>query len=159
LFFDIDFSKGIGASGHSLGGCLAYYLCKYNKEFTCGINIDGGLFGDYPVKTMDRPFMQISCKENINVETRPLLNTCADVYQVIFEDMKHMGYTDAKFYIPTKMLVGKLDNEEMYKHLAYSHISFFDKYLKGDSIEITGIPSDKISYKKYSAPFDYCNFC
>lgn len=145
---NIDFSRGIGASGHSLGGCLAYYLCRYNDEFSCGINIDGGLFGDYEEKRMKKPFCQISCKENINVETRPFIDTDADTYQVVFDDMKHMGFTDAKFYIPIKALSGKLDSDEMYKHLAYTHITFFDKYLKGKDVSLNGISSDKIVYKK-----------
>lgn len=145
---NIDFRHGVGASGHSLGGCLAYYLCLYNDEFCCGINIDGGLFGDYPEKIMEKPFCQISCKENINVETRPFLGTNADTYHVVFDDMKHIGFTDAKFYIPFKALSGKLDSEEMFRHLVYCHITFFDKYLKGMDIFFDGLPSDKVKYKK-----------
>ena len=37
----LDLSRGVGASGHSLGGCLAYFLCRYNDEFSCGINSSG----------------------------------------------------------------------------------------------------------------------
>ena len=144
----LDVSRGIGASGHSLGGCLAYYLCRYHAEFSCGINIDGGLFGDYPDKPMEKPFCQISCKENINVETRPFLQTTADTYQVVFDDMKHMGFTDAKFYIPIKMLSGKLDSEEMFRHLVYSHLTFFDKHLKGTNCSFDGLPSEKVTYRK-----------
>lgn len=144
----LDLSRGIGASGHSLGGCLAYYLCRYRDEFTCGINIDGGLFGEYPESTMTKPFCQISCEDNINVETRTLINTNADTYHVIFEDMKHIGFTDAKFYIPMKSLVGKLDSEEMYRNLAYCHITFFNKYLKGEDVSLEGMESTKIHYVK-----------
>lgn len=144
----LDLSRGVGASGHSLGGCLAYYLCRYHAEFCCGINIDGGLFGAYPDKPMTKPFCQISCTDNINVETRPFLQTTADTYQVIFSDMKHMGFTDAKFYIPFRMLSGKLDSQEMFRHLAYCHQTFFDKYLKGQDIGFDGLPSDKVSYRK-----------
>ena len=144
----LDLSRGVGASGHSLGGCLAYFLCRYNDEFSCGINMDGGLFGNYPEKIMEKPFCQISCKENVNVETRPLVQTKADTYLVIFEDMKHMGFTDAKFYIPIKMLSGKLDSEEMFRHLMYCHIRFFDQYLKGKDVTFKGMTSDKVHYKK-----------
>lgn len=42
-----DRLEGTGVTGHSLGGCVAYYLCRHFEEFICGINIDGGLFGDY----------------------------------------------------------------------------------------------------------------
>jgi len=142
----LDLRNGVGASGHSLGGCLAYYLCRYNEEFKCGINIDGGLFGEYPDKIMEKPFCQISCRENINVETRPFVGTTADTYQVVFDDMKHLGFTDAKFYIPIKMLSGKFDSEEMFRHLSYCHVTFFDKYLKEKSLSFDGIESDKVTY-------------
>ena len=145
----IDPSCGIGASGHSLGGCLAYYLCRYSDEFSCGINIDGALFGEYPEITMTKPFCQISCRENINVETRPFLNTEADTYHVIFDDMKHIGFTDAKFFIPVKFIAGKLDPQEMFRHLAYCHLTLFDKYLKGENAAFTGLPSEKVTYRNY----------
>ncbi len=145
---NIDLTCGVGASGHSLGGCLAYNLCRYNNEFRCGINIDGALFGDYPDNTMTRPFCQISCMENINCETRPFLDTEADTYSVIFDDMKHIGFTDAKFYIPVRLISGKLPPEEMFRHLEYCHITFFDKYLKGADVMFDSLPSDKVTYTK-----------
>jgi len=145
---NIDLSRGVGASGHSLGGCLAYYLCRYSDEFSCGINIDGALFGEYPRSTMTKPFCQISCRENINCETRPFLDTEADTYQVVFDDMKHIGFTDAKFFIPVKFLSGKLDPNEMFRHLVYCHISFFDKYLKGTDAAFDGLTTDKVTYRK-----------
>lgn len=144
----LDLQGGVGVSGHSLGGCLAYYLCRYHEVFSCGINIDGGLFGDYPDKTMEKPFCQISCRENINVETRPFLQTTADTYQVVFERMKHSGFTDAKFYIPLKAIVGRLDPQELFRHLAYCHTAFFDKYLRGQPTAFEGLPSDHVTYKK-----------
>ena len=144
----LDLSRGIGASGHSLGGCLAYYLCRYHEEFCCGINIDGGLFGDYPEKPMTKPFCQISCSDNLNVETRPFLQTEADTYQVVFGDMKHVGFTDAKFYIPIRMLCGKLDAEELFRHLVYCHLAFFDRYLKGMDTPFEGLPSEKVTYRR-----------
>ena len=144
----IDTSRGIGATGHSLGGCTAYHLCRYNDEFSCGINIDGALFGEFPEKTMEKPFCQISCRQNVNCETRPLLQTNADTYHIIFDDMAHLGFTDAKFYIPVKFISGKLDPDELFRHLVYCHITFFDKYLKGVDIAFEGLQSDKTEYKK-----------
>lgn len=126
----IDFSKGIGATGHSMGGATAYYLCHHEPEFACGINIDGGVFGDYENMVMTKPFMQICCAENYNVETRSLFATEAPVECEIFSDMKHIGFTDAKFFTPSKMLVGKMDANEMYKRLVSCHLNFLNKYLK-----------------------------
>ncbi len=145
---NIDLSRGTGVSGHSLGGCTAYYLCRYNDDFSCGINIDGALFGEYPEKTMEKPFCQISCRENINCETRPFLDTAADTYSVVFDDMKHVGFTDAKFFIPLKFFVGKLPPDELLRHLTYCHTAFFDKYLKGGDTAFDGLPSDKVTYTK-----------
>ena len=144
----IDLSRGTGASGHSLGGCTAYHLCRYSDGFSCGINIDGALFGDFPGKTMEKPFCQISCRQNVNCQTRPLLNTAADTYHVVFDDMAHIGFTDAKFFIPVSFIAGKLDPDEMFRHLVYCHIAFFDKYLKGKDTAFDGPQSDKVRYTK-----------
>lgn len=144
----IDFSYEIGASGHSFGGALAYYLCRNNDEFVCGINIDGGVFGDYDDSIMKKPFFQICCTENYNVETRPLLNTAAPIHYALFSNMKHMGFTDAKFYIPFKSLSGKMDSLIMYKHLSDIHIRFFDKYLKKDDmVEMPSGVRDGVEYR------------
>lgn len=144
----IDFSVGVGASGHSLGGATAYNLCQYEDDFVCGINIDGGVFGEYSDMTMTKPFCQISCKENYNVETKPLLNTTAPVHYAVFSGMKHMGFTDAKFFLRAKSLSGKMDSLIMYKHLSDIHIRFFDKYLK--KLPDVELPSGEKDGVKYS---------
>ncbi|MBQ8261767.1 MAG: hypothetical protein IJZ00_05730 [Lachnospiraceae bacterium] len=126
----INFSNGIGATGHSLGGVTAYYLCHHSDDFVCGINIDGGVFGEYDGMIMKKPFLQICCKENYNVVTRALMASEAPVQCEIFEDMKHLGFTDAKFYIPFKSLAGKMPPLEMHERLSTLHLEFFEKYLK-----------------------------
>ena len=143
----IDLSAGIGAGGHSLGGCTAYYLCRNNSDFSCGINIDGALFGEYNDSIMTKPFCQISCRENIFAELRPFLDTSADTYQVIFDDMKHIGFSDVKYVYPFRSVCGKLDDEVLHKNLAYSHYAFFDKYLKGKDI-FFGRKEKKVHYVK-----------
>ncbi len=145
---NIDTSRGIGASGHSLGGCTAYNLCRYNDEFSCGINIDGALFGEYPAKPMEKPFCQISCKKNLNCETRPFLDTTADTYSVVFNDMEHLGFTDAKFFIPVSFITGRMPPEELFRHLVHCHLSFFNKYLKGSDTAFCSLPSDRVEYRK-----------
>ena len=59
-----------------------------------------------------------------------------------------MGFTDAKFYIPIKLLSGKLDSGEMFRHLVYCHLTFFDRYLKGKDVSFDGLPSDKVDYRR-----------
>lgn len=124
----LDFSN-IGTTGHSFGGCTSYYLCMYHPEFKCGINIDGGIFGTYE-GLLDNPFMQISCTGNINVATRVIAYRQADVYRLTFNNMKHIGFSDAKYIIPKPMYVGKLGIEKMENALFAAHREFFSKYLK-----------------------------
>ncbi len=133
----IDFTNGIAASGHSLGGATAYYLCQTCDEVTCGLNIDGGLFGDYRRMVLKKPFYQFSCKENWNVESSVLLRREAPIYTAVFSNMKHIGFTDIKFFMSNTFLVGKMDKDVMYKHLSEGHISFLDKYLKGLDVNIS----------------------
>ena len=70
-----------------MGGATAYYLCHYEAEIACGINIEGGVFGDYENMVMTKPFLQICCAENVNVETRSLLRTNAPVECEIFRQV------------------------------------------------------------------------
>lgn len=126
----IDFSKGIGASGHSFGGATAYYMCHYTDEITCGVNIDGGVFGDYTGLTMKKPFLQISCKTNVYAETKPFIDTEIPAESILFPDMTHAGFMDAKFYLPS-VFTGKMDGCEMHRKLADGHIQFFRKHLAG----------------------------
>ncbi len=133
----IDFSKGIGATGHSFGGAVAYWLCQHSEEITCGANIDGGVFGDYTGMVMTKPFLQIGCKMNRNFELKPLMDTVAPVRFETFEGMAHGGFTDLKFmYEPdsskARMMVGRMDGCEMHRRLADLHLEFFGEYLKAE---------------------------
>lgn len=127
----IDFTNGIGVSGHSHGGAVAYKYCLTDDNYTCGINIDGGLFGDYDGMTNHKPFMQISCKDNENIVAKTYLNHSAPAYKVLFRDMKHMAFSDMKHNLPPSgMLAGKLDADIAHEHMCKSFLEFFDAYLK-----------------------------
>lgn len=148
----IDFEKGVGVSGHSMGGNTAYALCARNADFVCGINIDGALFGDYTNDIQKKPFMQVSCTDNEYVVTRVYIRHTKPVYKVLFRDMKHIGFADSKHNIPLKSMVGKLDPDLMHENLCKCHLEFFDAYLKGlkekpdlrsdDVITVTEYPAD-----------------
>lgn len=127
----IDFGRGVGVSGHSMGGNTAYALCARNPRFVCGINMDGALFGDYTKDVQTKPFLQVSCRDNEKAETRTFLRHTGPVYRVLFRDMKHIGFSDAKYLIPYRFAVGKLDADEMHRNLCRCHLEFFDAYLKG----------------------------
>lgn len=148
----IDLTNGIGISGHSHGGSVAYQFCQTRDEYTCGINIDGGLFGDTEGMIMHKPFLQLSCKDNENVVTRAYIDHTAPAYKVLFRDMKHIGFSDMKYAVKPKSMVGKLDDDLAHKYTCKSFLEFFDCYLRksktepdlksDDVITVTLIPPD-----------------
>lgn len=126
----IDFSNGIGATGHSLGGATAYMLCLDHEEFACGLNLDGALFGNNKGKILRKPFAQISCKTNLKVETRTYIDHTEPVYSVLFQKMQHIAFSDMKHMIPIKAIVGKLDADLAHQYFCKINLELFDSYLK-----------------------------
>ena len=149
----LDLTNGIGIAGHSQGGAVAYKTCLTDPEYTCGINIDGGLFGDTQGMIMNKPFMQLSCKDNENIVTKGYLNHTKPAYKVLFRDMKHMGFADIKYAMKPGMTTGKLDADTAHKYTCKSFLEFFDCYLKkakekpelasNDVITVTEFAPDK----------------
>ena len=148
----LDLTNGIGIAGHSQGGAVAYKVCLTDPEYTCGINIDGGLFGDTQGLTMNKPFMQLSCEDNENIVTKGYINHTKPAYKVLFRDMKHMGFADIKYALKPGMTTGKLDADTAHKYTCKSFLEFFDCYLRkikdkpdlvsGDVITVTEFEPD-----------------
>ena len=123
---------GVGITGHSFGGAVAYYLCMKDPQFKCGVNIDGILFGEYKDQIMDKPFLMIVCDDHEVFTARVCSLHSAPAYKVVFRDMKHVGFSDMKHAIPKFMsaVAGKLDADLMNENLCKCHIEFFDTHLK-----------------------------
>lgn len=128
---NIDFDK-IGLAGHSFGGNLAYYMCMHAPEkYTCGANIDGGLFGVYEGMRMQRPFLQICNRGNEGVVSRALLDTDAPVRYEVFDKVTHLGFTDMAYYMKMKAVKGALPWKEMDERLVRIHVEFFEEWMRG----------------------------
>ncbi len=150
----IDFSCGIGAAGHSLGGATAYMLCLDYDEFICGANLDGALFGNNKGKILRKPFLQLSCKANINAETRVYLDHTRPVYGAVFKNMQHISFSDMKHMIPIKAIVGSLDPDVMHENVCKLHLELFDTYLKRSKDHPELISSESVTVKEYSPDID-----
>lgn len=146
----IDFSVGIGATGHSFGGNLAYYLCQFYDEFRCGINIDGSIFGRYKKMRMKSPFFQICSKVTLPMVSKVFLDTDAPVYLAVFDKMQHIGYTDMKFYFKPKFMLGTMPAKDMSDALLKCHRDFFNHYLKGLDHPIDTTNTKYITYTTYN---------
>ena len=145
----LDLRHGVAAGGHSFGGATAYNLCQTCEEICCGINMDGAVFGDYEGMVMKKPFLQLCCKENRNVELKPLFERKAPFYLASFAQMKHMGFTDIKFLLSKKMLVGTLDAEVLHENVTAFYVTFLEKYLKGKDVSIHKPVVPEIRWEEY----------
>ncbi|MCR4686668.1 MAG: hypothetical protein K5659_03800 [Lachnospiraceae bacterium] len=146
----IDFEKGVGLTGHSMGGAAAFALCEDEPEtFVCGINIDSGLFGDHEGKTIDVPFLQINCEPNKTSVTVAFLINKAVAYHAVIRDMQHVGFTDLKYVIPMKSLVGGLDPNIAHDTVCRIHLEFFDTYLKKTKEQPSFESNEYVSFKEY----------
>ncbi|WP_034448855.1 alpha/beta hydrolase family protein [Butyrivibrio sp. AE2032] len=145
----IDFSKGIGATGHSLGGIISYLLCLDNDEFVCGANLDGASFGNHKGKILRKPFAQLSCKANLGVESRVRIDHTEPVFQAVFEKMQHIAFSDMKHLIPSKMIVGGLDPDLAHEYVCKIHLGLFDSYLKKTKDHPELKSCEMISIKEY----------
>ncbi len=150
LYRKIDFSNGIGATGHSFGGATAYLQCLLDDEISCGVNIDGGLFGDFGEQVNHKPFMQIINPRNYNAVTRSMFYHDKPVHFMTFRDMAHIGFCDEKFLSKKYKLVGTSDPVRTMNTLNAAHIAFFDRYLKqGDTDNAQPLDLDTSMLEKY----------
>lgn len=145
----IDFDCGIGLTGHSFGGASAYYLCMNDPQYVCGVNIDGGLFGEYGDRVLNTPFMQITSEANEKLVARGYLHNSCPVYKAVFRDMKHIGFSDMKFAIKFGSMTGKLSAEEMHENLCRCHAEFFDAHLKKIKERPELASNDVVRFKVY----------
>ncbi len=146
----IDFENGIGVTGHSLGGATAYALCEDEPEtFTCGINMDGGLFGNHDGKEITTPFLQMNCEANKTTVTGAFVKNKNVAYHAVLRDMQHLGFSDLKHVIPLKSQVGKLDPDTAHKTVCGIHLDFFDTYLKKSKSSPAFESNDAVTFTEY----------
>lgn len=146
----IDIEPGVGVGGHSMGGLTAFALCEDEPEtFVCGINMDGGLFGDHKEKEIDVPFLQLNCDANKTSVTVAFLINKAVAYHAVLRDMQHIGFTDLKHVIPMKSMVGGLDPNIAHDTVCRIHLEFFDTYLKKQKDHPSFESNDVVKFTEY----------
>ena len=146
----IDGSAGIGATGHSLGGAVAYMLCLDHPDFVCGVNLDGALFGDTAGKVLEKPFLQVSCQGNVKAETRAFVDHTRPVYGAVFRNMQHLGFTDMKHMMNLKLMTGKLDADVMHEAVCKLHLEMFDTYIKRTKDRPAFVSSEAVTITEHA---------
>lgn len=150
-FYDrINWENGVGVTGHSAGGATAFALCEDEPEtFTCGINIDSGLFGDHDGKSINVPFLQMNCEPNKSSVTWAFVKNRKTAYHAVFKDMQHLGFSDMKFQIPMPSMVGKLEPNVAHNEMCRIHLEFFDSYLKHTKEKPSFVSNDTVTFTEY----------
>ncbi len=141
---------GIGIMGHSFGGTTAAQVCLNDSRFSCGINLDGGTYGDYLYKDIKKPFMIVGGDWIENLARTTFIHNTEDTYMTIIKGAKHFAFADAVF-IARQMnllnLLGKRDKFEFHEIYTTYTIKFFEKYLLGNkNIELKDIKYNEVKF-------------
>ncbi len=132
----LQLDLGFGITGHSVGGATSTQVCYDDKRFVCGINIDGGTWGDYMYKDINTPFMVLASKIIQNLCRTTFIYNSEDSYLVLIDKTAHWGFCDVCFASRQAILNGNMvgfrEKYEFRKIITDFHAAFFNKYLLGD---------------------------
>lgn len=144
----------VGVFGHSFGGAQAAQFCSQDPRCKAGIDIDGSLHGSVLQAGIHRPFMFLLSSQgdfSSDAEIRQIQAEIQSVYDRLSPDGRlrlsirgasHFMFTDDGAVLKSSVtrgvfrLLGKLDidGRRQLAITAYCVRSFFDAYLKGESI-------------------------
>ena len=142
----LQLDRGFGITGHSLGGAISAQVCYVDERFFCGINIDGGTWGDYLYKDIKTPFLVIGQNFIRNVLRTTFIYNSQDSYLIAVDKTGHWGFCDVLFASRQAILMGnKVGLREKYEFreiITKFHSAFFAKYLLG----VGGVKLNELIY-------------
>ena len=125
----------IGLLGMSLGGATVIDVCKIDARCRAGVNLDGGLFGQYQRQPLQTPFLSMIHAANKKYSEHLLVNSTSDYYEVLVEGAEHGDFCDMTFLMPFMKWLGA--NGPIRPMRAVDVVNavsrkFFDAYLRND---------------------------
>ncbi len=143
----------VGIFGHSFGGATAAQFCHDDLRCKAGIDVDGQPFGSVVQAGLHQPFMFLLSdhKNEPEAETRPILANIQSIYQrlplngrlrITIRGANHFFFSDdgalLKSHIVLRALralgITGIDGRRQLAVTAYCVHTFFDAYLKGESV-------------------------
>ncbi|QOR34940.1 hypothetical protein IMX26_15995 [Clostridium sp. 'deep sea'] len=152
----LKLNLGFAITGQSFGGSVAAQTCLVDNRFKCGINIDGGTYGDYLYKDLKKPFMVIGTNIMRDTSRTTYIYNSEDSYMVLISDTAHYGFSDALFtcrQLNILNVLGKRDKFEFHNIYSQYHLNFFKKYLlKNNTVNLNNLNYKGVEfyYKKNS---------
>ncbi len=142
---------GIGLTGHSYGGSTAFQACAVDDRFVCGVNIDGGDFGDEFGIDVKKPFMILGNPMLIKMLKAAYQNNSNDSYLIGVLNSDHLGFTDSLFYDRENGAANRIGSRDPYefRELITSYVlKFFEKYLLNKDVDIKELKFDNVIYRE-----------
>lgn len=133
----IRLTKGFGCTGHSFGGSIAIQVLQDDNRFRCGINVDGGNFGDVYGVDIHKPMLSIGNPYIWKMLKAVFLANSADAFHLTVGNTDHLSFTDFMFIGRGKEdndRLGQRDADNMREVLTQYHLAFFKKYLLGNEV-------------------------
>ncbi len=137
----INFKLGVSVAGHSYGGAASVDVARMDKRVVCGINLDGGNFGEHYAEDIKKPFLSLGNPNIWGMLMGYVYANTEDSYYVGVLDGDHMGFTDFIYFEP-KDRVGTRDTEN-YRMLITEYCLSFLKTYQTKEQEMFG----KLNYK------------
>ena len=126
-------SNRIGLLGMSLGGATVIDVCKVDTRCRAGVNLDGGLFGQYQRQPLQTPFLSMVSAPNQKYGEHLLVNSTSDYYEVLVEGAGHGDFCDMTFLMPFMKWLGAngpIDPLRAVDVVNAVSLKFFDAYLR-----------------------------
>jgi len=147
---------GLGITGHSFGGATAIETLVRDARFPCGINMDGGHFGDTYGMDVAKPYLGIGNPFIWKMLKAVFLYNSADSFHVTIGGTDHLAFCDALWTArgtPEEARLGTRDTEGTRAAITQYHLKFFGHYLlkQPEPFGDLGL-ADTRFYEKRAAP-------
>ncbi len=123
----------LGLLGMSLGGATVIDACKIDTHCRAGLNLDGGIFGQYQRQPLQTPFLSMVSAPNKKYGEHLLVNSTSDYYEVLVEGAGHGDFCDMTFLMPFMKWLGAngpIDAMRAVDIVNAVSRKFFDAYLR-----------------------------
>lgn len=133
----------IGVFGMSMGGIASGQVCITDKRCMAGINMDGGIYGDFLDTKISQPFMFMSSERYRGYDNIFSDHVNNSVYTITIHRADHYNFHDLSILDPSSDRLGEIDGYRMLKIINDYTLAFFNKHLKGIDSGLLNDPSSE----------------
>ena len=133
----------IGVFGMSMGGIASGQVCITDKRCMAGINMDGGIYGDFLDAKISQPFMFMSSERYRGYDNIFSDHVNNSVYTITIHGADHYNFHDLSILDPSFDRLGEIDGYRMLKIINDYTLAFFNKHLKGIDSGLLNGPSSE----------------